>query len=60
MVLNLAEVSNDFNISIDLKIPETRFTSFQSQFFTLNKHFVSSLRATCAHEHFKIMRSSFI
>ena len=43
LVLNLVEISEDFLIFIDLKITETKFTSFQTQFFTLNKHFVGSL-----------------
>ena len=60
LVLNLVEISEDFLIFIDSKITETRFTSFQPQFFALNKHFVSSICATCAHTHFKIMCSSFI
>ena len=41
-------------IFIDLKITETRFSTIQSSFFTLNKHSVRSLSATCASDHFKL------
>ena len=52
MALNLVEISNEFLIFIDLKITETRFTPFH--LLLLNKHFVRSLRATRAREHFKL------
>ena len=52
LVLKLVEISKE-------KITQTRFTTIQSPFVTLNKHFVRSLRATCAREHFNHFLSSY-
>ena len=55
LVLNLVEISKEFLSFIDLKITETRLTTIQSPFVTFEyKHFVRSIRATCALEDFKL------
>ena len=54
----LFEISKEFFIFIDLKITElTRLTTIQGRLFLLNTHFVHSLLATRARQHFKFMRS---
>ena len=55
LVLNLFEISKEFFIFIDLKITElTRLTTIQRRLLLLNKHFVRSLLATRARQHFRL------
>ena len=54
----LFEISKEFFIFIALKITGlTRLTTIQGRLFLLNTHFVHSLLATRARQHFKFMRS---
>ena len=55
LVLKLFEISKEFFIFIDLKITElTRLTTIQSRLLLLNKHFVRSLLAIRARQHFRL------
>ena len=61
LVLHLVEISREFLIFIDLKITETRFTTIHNPLVTFeHNHFVRSICATRAREHFKLWAHLFI